>query len=101
MPPKIQSFPSTAVEAAYWRRKDRSATGCQSRFAGSLAAATTGGSDERSSPPPPASSTAATAASTIAPTTPSANRMRGERRPRGGPGSSVDDTPEGDRLGGG
>ena len=101
MPPKIQSFPSTAVDAAYWRRKDRSATGCQSRFAGSRVAATTGGSEEGSSPPPPVSSTAATAASTSAPTTPSASRMRGERRPGGGPGSSVDDAAGGGGLGGG
>src|SRR6187549_1917995 len=101
MPPKIQSFPSTAVDAAYWRRNGRSATGCQSRFAGSFAAAATGGSDARSSSPPPVSSTAATAASTIAPTTPSANRMRGERRPRGGPGSAPDGTTAGGPLGGG
>src|SRR3954463_15592960 len=101
MPPKIQSLPPTAVEAAYWRRKGRLATGCQSRLAGSLVAATTGGSDERLSPPPPARSNAATAASTIAPTTPSASRMRGERRPREGPGSLVNDTAEGGMLGGG
>ena len=104
MPPKIQSFPSTAVDAAYWRRKGRSATGCQSRFAGSF-----GGGR------PPVAPTSARHRRRRPAAPPRRRRARSRRPPRappgcaasaalgGGPGSSARSgtRPAGGGLGGG